>query len=123
MKLSSLFSFFGSFWGKICLFGLIGIAFWVLKIKLDTAKAKLEANQILITSLENSNKNQKNAIQILLEQQQKQNDAFSFLQQKTEEKQKALTHKIQSLQKIQNPKTLQWKKQEIPQDILQVLKE
>lgn len=123
MKLSSLFSFFSSFWGKICLFGLIGIAFFVLKIKLDTAKAKLETNKIFIASLENANKNQKIAIQTLLEQQQKQNDAFYFLQQKTEEKQKALTNKIQSLQKIQNSKSLQWKKQEIPQDILQVLKE
>lgn len=121
MAWSSILSFFSGYIGKALVLGCVFLAFFVMKLRLDTAQAELEKSRLEISALQNGNEKQRRAIETLLEAQQKQNEAlFEYERQKREEE-KRLSQTKEKLHGIRDNESQNWKTQKLPQAIRQML--
>lgn len=121
MAWSSILSFFSGYIGKALVLGCVFLAFFVMKLRLDTAQAELEKSRLEISVLQNGNEKQRRAIETLLEAQQKQNEALSEYERQKREEERRLSQTKEKLQKIGDNESVNWKKQKLPENIRQIL--
>lgn len=112
---------FGSFWGKVLAVVLIGAAFFLLKLRLDVANAQLEKSRLEASVLQNANQKQHAAIQILLENAQKQNQLLADYEQEKRQAEQNLVAAKERLRAMDDNESAAWKKQNIPQGIRALL--
>lgn len=114
---SSLFSFFSGYAGKALVLGCVFLAFLVLKLRLDTAQARLKQSRLEVSVLQAANQKQYAAIQTLLENQQKQNELITAYEQAKREAENSLAKQKKSLKNLSDTESTAWKKQELPKTI------
>lgn len=118
---SSLFSFFSGYVGKALVLGCVCLAFFVLKLRLDTAQARLEKSRLEVSALQSANEKQHAAIQTLLQNQQKQNELITAYEQSKREAENSLAKQKKNLKKLSDTESSAWKKEKIPAAVLKVL--
>lgn len=121
MAWSSILSFFSGYIGKALMLGCVFLAFFVMKLRLDTAQAELEKSRLEISVLQNGNEKQRQAIKTLLEAQQRQNEALSEYERKKQDSETQVIQAKEKLQKIGDNESINWKKQKLPENIRQIL--
>lgn len=114
---SSLFSFFSGYVGKALVLGCVFLAFFVLKLKLDAAQARLEKSRLEVSVLQNSNQKQHFAIQTLLQNQQKQNELLAEYEKTRQQTEKNLAERKEQLRTMKDNESVVWKKQQLPEPI------
>lgn len=118
---SSLFSFFSGYVGKALVLGCVFLAFFVLKLRLDTAQARLEKSRLEVSALQSANEKQHAAIQTLLQNQQKQNELITAYEQAKREAENSLAKQKKSLKNLSDTESTAWKNAKIPPAVLKVL--
>lgn len=118
---SSLFSFFSGYIGKALVFGCVLLAFFVLKLRLDTAQAQLEKSRLEVSGLQHANQKQHAAIQTLLENQQKQNQILADYEQEKRQAEQNLAVVKERLRVLNDNESAVWKKQSLPRGIKALL--
>lgn len=114
---SSLFSFFSGYAGKALVLGCVFLAFWVLKLRLDAAQARLEQSRLEVSVLHNANQKQQAAIQTLLENQQKQNQILADYEQEKRQTEQNLEAVKERLRAMDDNESAVWKKKQLPEPI------
>lgn len=117
-----IFGFLGSLGGKILLVFLIGFAFFVLKLRLDTAQARLEQSRLEVSVLQAANQKNAAAVRELEETVKRQEDALLFYAKQQENALKKIKEKEILLQKAKDTESMLWKNAKIPPAVLEVLR-
>lgn len=119
---SSLFSFFSGYVGKALVLGCVFLAFFVLKLRLDTAQARLEKSRLEVSVLQAANEKQHAAIQTLLQNQQKQNELLAEYEKAKQQAENSLVKQKKSLKSLSDTESTVWKKEKIPPAVLDILR-
>lgn len=117
-----IWGFFGSLGGKILLACFIGSAFFVLKLRLDTAQARLEKSRLEVSVLQAANQKSELAVKELEKTVKRKEEALLFYAKEQENALKKIKEKEILLQKAKDKESLLWKNQKIPPAVLEVLR-
>ena len=114
--------FDGSIMAKFVFIALAGLIVWLLQEKIETLQAKNKLKDTQIANLQQIADKQQNAVASLLEQSRKQEEQLLLFLEKQRRELETQT-KAKRLALVQNTDEAAkaWRKQKIPQAILEIL--
>ncbi len=113
--------FDGSIMAKFVFIALAGLIVWLLQEKIETLQAKNKLKDIQIANLQQIADKQQNAVASLLEQSRKQEEQLLLLEKQRRELETQTKAKRQALARSTDEAAKAWRKQKIPQVILEIL--
>jgi len=113
--------FNGSIMAKFVFIALAGLIVWLLQEKIETLQAKNKLKDTQIANLQQIADKQQDAMASLLEQSRKQEEQLLLLEKQRRELETQTKAKRQALVQNTDEEAKAWRKQKIPQAILEIL--
>lgn len=106
---------------KFVFIALAGLIVWLLQEKIETLQAKNKLKDTQIANLQQIADKQQDAMASLLEQSRKQEEQLLLLEKQRRELETQTKAKRQALVQNTDEEAKAWRKQKIPQAILEIL--
>ena len=113
--------FNGSIMAKFVFIALAGLIVWLLQEKIETLQAKNKLKDTQIANLQQIADKQQDAMASLLEQSRKQEEQLLFLEKQRRELETQTKAKRLALVQNTDEAAKAWRKQKIPQAVLEIL--
>ncbi len=113
--------FDGSIMAKLVFIALAWLVIWFLQEKIETLQAKNKLKDTQIAHLEQITDKQQNAVASLLAQSRKQEEQLLLLEKQRREFETQTKAKRQALVQNTDEAAKAWRKQKIPQAVLEIL--